>query len=443
MSKYTTEIRFLCESLTGHTESVGFSSVKDVIRDAVPIIFDFDFPLYDPTYKPVLCAKILRHYYTREICEETYGLWKLRLEDRLNTIMPYYNQLYKSALLEFNPFYDVDLTTNHAGSGTDTSSGEITGNTNRQNDSRLNVDETINENGTRIGENNEVITGENEKGIEHTGTIDDTGSKSHNVVNSGSSEDKITEHNEGVVENTQDKTNEYNEDSVGTNNGETASKNDTTTHSESDSNDTKWTLFSDTPQGGINGVDGIPQQGGDELFYLTTATKETDTLHSETDGEEHGTGSQISSDVSTAQGSGTSSENLTGKSEDSNDKTGSKVSVNDNVETDEYSDNNLRTYDEKNEEIGKSSETKNGGFSEVNTNDRGRSNVEVGSNNETVNDIRMDNRISTTTDEYLQRVSGKSGGISYSAMLMEYRETFINIDEMIIEELHDLFFGLW
>ena len=40
--------------------------------------------------------------------------------------MPYYNQLYKSALLEFNPFYDVDVTRSHEGSGS--SQGSTTGN---------------------------------------------------------------------------------------------------------------------------------------------------------------------------------------------------------------------------------------------------------------------------------------------------------------------------
>ena len=50
------------------------------------------------------------HYYTREICEETVGLWKLRLCTKLNEIMPYYNQLYRSAAIDFNPLYDIEYT---------------------------------------------------------------------------------------------------------------------------------------------------------------------------------------------------------------------------------------------------------------------------------------------------------------------------------------------
>lgn len=121
MSKYTTEVRFICESEAGYTESQGYKKIDDIINVARPKIFDFDYPIYDTAYKPVLETKILKHFYTREICEETYGLWKLRLEDKLNIIMPYYNQLYNSELIQFNPLYDCDYTINHSGQGSGTS----------------------------------------------------------------------------------------------------------------------------------------------------------------------------------------------------------------------------------------------------------------------------------------------------------------------------------
>lgn len=110
MSKYTTEVRFIVESTAGLTESVGFNSVDEIIGKAVDKIFNFDFPIFDEKYRRPLCIKILRYYYTREICAETVGLWKLWLSNRLNEIMPYYNQLYTSELLEFNPLYDVEYT---------------------------------------------------------------------------------------------------------------------------------------------------------------------------------------------------------------------------------------------------------------------------------------------------------------------------------------------
>lgn len=118
MSKYTTEVRFICENSAGFSESEGADNVDSILDKCWNKVFNFNFPIFDENYRQVLCRKILKHYYTREIAHETVGRWKLALNAKLNEIMPYYNQLYKSELLEFNPFYDVDLTRSREGSGT-------------------------------------------------------------------------------------------------------------------------------------------------------------------------------------------------------------------------------------------------------------------------------------------------------------------------------------
>lgn len=167
MSKYTTEVRFLCESLTGHDESEDYASIDEIIEDALPIIFSFDFPIFDEEYREVLETKILRHYYTREIGCETYGLWKLRLQTKLNEIMPYYNKLYESELLKYDPLRDVDMTTQHTGQKTgertDISTGEDTNErstNNTVNETRVQNDERTNTfDGTRNTENSETNTG--------------------------------------------------------------------------------------------------------------------------------------------------------------------------------------------------------------------------------------------------------------------------------------------
>ena len=86
MSKYTTEVRYICESTAGLTDSVGFNSVDAVLDECVDKIFDFDYPIFDETYRRPLNKKILRNFYTREICAESVGLWKLYLQQRLNEI---------------------------------------------------------------------------------------------------------------------------------------------------------------------------------------------------------------------------------------------------------------------------------------------------------------------------------------------------------------------
>lgn len=133
MSKYTTEVRFICESVAGNSESVGGNGIDSVIQRAIPHIFDFDFPIFKAEYRNVLATKILKHYYTREIGYETYGLWKFKLGVRLNEIMPYFNQLYESTLLEFNPLLDVDYTRTHEGERNKEEQGKSVGASNNTN----------------------------------------------------------------------------------------------------------------------------------------------------------------------------------------------------------------------------------------------------------------------------------------------------------------------
>lgn len=113
MSKYTTEVRFICESYAGLSESTGQKSVNNIIKQAIPKVFDFDFPIFDEAYREVLCGKILKHYYLREIGLETVGAWKLMLDTKLNEIMPYYNQLYNSEKIKIDPMNDYKLTKNY------------------------------------------------------------------------------------------------------------------------------------------------------------------------------------------------------------------------------------------------------------------------------------------------------------------------------------------
>lgn len=138
MSNYTTEVRFICEQKSGLTESVGANSVDEIINQSWDKIFTSKCKFFDENYRKKLCCKILKHYYLREIGAETVGLWLLWMNTKLEEIMPYYNQLYSSAKLEFNPFYDVDLTRQHK--------RDYEGNTNTEDSGKR--DTTGNSNGT-------------------------------------------------------------------------------------------------------------------------------------------------------------------------------------------------------------------------------------------------------------------------------------------------------
>lgn len=132
MSKYTTEVRYICESYSGLDASVGLDDTDRVIETAAPKIFSFWFPIFDEAYRKPLEMKILRHYYTREISEETVGLWKLRLQAKLNDIMPYYNRVYEAELIKYDITQDVDITTDHKRETKGTNENESTGNSNER-----------------------------------------------------------------------------------------------------------------------------------------------------------------------------------------------------------------------------------------------------------------------------------------------------------------------
>ena len=279
MSKYTTEVRFICENKSGLEISGGSADVDSIIANSWNKIFTSKVPFFDEEYRSILCQKILKHYYLREICCETVGIWTLWMNTRLEEIMPYYNQLYESAKIKFNPMHNVDLTSKH----------------------ERNVEGTSKEDGTRTDNT--------------TGKRTLTGNRD--------------------TDNT----------SVGTRN---------TTNS---SDETKRDLYSDTPQGAITGLE--------NENYLTNARKITDNVN--------GTGNE---ETNTTEKSGTD-------------------------------------YSETEDTTGK------------------------------IDGVTSNTGKTNTTEDYLETIIGKQGTESFSSLLNEFRETFLNIDMKVIEEFNDLFFGLW
>lgn len=321
MSKYTTEVRYIVESLGGDNEAHGFEDVDKIIQAAIPKIFNFDFPIWDKDYRNVLCTKILRHFYTREIGCETYGLWKLRLETKLNEIMPYYNMLYKSGIEEFNPFINTDMVTGYEGK-----------------------------------QDNEGEQKHNE-GIK----TKDSGTDGY--------EETIGREREGVKHDVAQTTDKRTQDG--------------TTHSEekdhSEEKTSSQDKYSDTPQGGLNGVVSSD--------YLTNA--------------------RIIDGSKTADGSSS----VDGKTEQTSE--GSMDYIDDTTNRD--TENEARNSDRKTSKEGET--------------------TREGTNNSK----------NQTTEQYLMKVKGRQGvdiGKVYQT-LFEMRNTILNIDMMILNDLEPLFMQIW
>lgn len=352
MSKYTTELRWLCENyVENHRDELtdyDLNTVDGIINASRGYVFDFDYPIFDENYRGVLENKIIKHYYTREICAETVGRWKLFLNSRLNEIMPYYNKLYDSELLEFNPFYDADYT--KSGNKSGSQNGNEMGSTSKN----------------TIGTNTNTLTGSVTDGFES----DVSKSVSENTRSADSGSDERT------------KTGSTSSTDGGT---------DVTTVTDTPITD-RWEYYNDTPQGSVGNLA--------SLDYLTNARHITETGagSTKTDRLQHG-----------KTNSGTVSET---------DET-------------EYGKINTGTMSGT-ETIGKDEE-RNISKSETDTLNK----------SESVSGTNSLSKMYTNTGQYIEHVVGKMPGASYSRLLKEFRETLLNIDKDIIDELKDLFFGLW
>lgn len=98
------------------------------IKTLIDNNFDFqmtNYPIFDENYRETLNNNILHHYYENEIGFETAPLFRFYLNQKLNEIMPYYNELYKAQkkLIDDNLLLNnVNITEQLQGSNTTTTS---------------------------------------------------------------------------------------------------------------------------------------------------------------------------------------------------------------------------------------------------------------------------------------------------------------------------------
>lgn len=413
MSKYTTEVRFICEQYYGLDESKGYDDVDTIITNAANRIFE-NFPIFDEAYRLPLEKKILRHYYTREICAETVGLWKLWLNNRMNEIMPYYNMLYSSALLEFDPMHDIDYTVNHTGNDSSNEGLEVTseesGNVSYTKDTKTTTDDDATKTYNTQVANNETNT-------RTLNTKDTEGGTTERVYNT-------TESETGDITRTDNLTRNLTGNS--TLNRDTESNSTTDTTDNTDTSGTTWEYFNDTPQGGVDRIDVTGLSN-----YLTSAKKTTNT--SETDETIHSVNATTGSEDATS--TNTEAETNTGTVKEDRDL--------DRTHTGSVTDEIDKTLDR----TGTITDSKTGTSATTGTvgDNRDVSTVEHGTNvGETEKSSTSNSsKAITSTNAYVERITGKRNSLSYSELLIKFRQTFLNIDAMIIDELQDLFFNLW
>lgn len=108
LSKYTTTLRFICESSPEKKLEVieTFSDYK--LSDYLTPKQE-DLVINSNWSKEKLANKIIRHYYFREIGFETWGLFKHYAKIEMEKIMEHYLPLIYSRCIEYDPLINVDF----------------------------------------------------------------------------------------------------------------------------------------------------------------------------------------------------------------------------------------------------------------------------------------------------------------------------------------------
>jgi hypothetical protein len=87
------------------------------------------YPIFEDTYKPRLDGLIIDRYWNREIGVESVDMFQLAMRRKMNEIMPFYNQLYASTKIEYDPLSTIDLHTISASDSSQTNDNTGTNNT--------------------------------------------------------------------------------------------------------------------------------------------------------------------------------------------------------------------------------------------------------------------------------------------------------------------------
>lgn len=81
----------------------------------LPVLPDYEkinlayYPLFNEGYRKILNGKIIDEYFNQEISTETIDNFLLIIRKKMDQIMPYFNELYLSKQLEFDPLKTMDI----------------------------------------------------------------------------------------------------------------------------------------------------------------------------------------------------------------------------------------------------------------------------------------------------------------------------------------------
>jgi len=147
-------------------------SVSERIEKGRKLLFDFKYPIFDEAYRNVFETHFIRHFYMREIGFETEGLFKFQLETWLNIHMPYFNKLFESELIEYDPLINAKMDVSHTKKNDRNQSDKRTGTTAENEEKTIGstIDQTSHTTGTGSGTTDSDYTNKEDGTKKTTGT---------------------------------------------------------------------------------------------------------------------------------------------------------------------------------------------------------------------------------------------------------------------------------
>lgn len=211
-------------------------------------LFDFDYQFDDDNFKQEIEQALIDQFYFNEIGQETPDRFKHRFMTRFKRIIPYYNKLYNTTLLSYNPLVNYTIneglnqlseaTNNTENTGTSTTNQDgttitsNTGSTTSDTDSTNSTDttgNTLTTNNTQTATDGTTTSTANDKGNDYPDTgIAGATFLAEEKQSTGTSTNNSTSKNTGTV-NTD---NTSHSEGISSNSGSTTSKDDGTSTNE-------------------------------------------------------------------------------------------------------------------------------------------------------------------------------------------------------------------
>lgn len=422
MSQYTTQLRYILENPMWTDERLGLGN----------------YPIFDESYRANLNQKIKDFYYFEEIAYETPARFCFKLRQKMNLIMPYYNKLYQSELLKLEPFLNISVE-NELIEKVVTALKELS-NTTSEATKNITSDSEKNDTNTTTAiediNNNDI----NEKSLTNKSIVDI--SSESNLSNEMSENgDTITTYNSKVVD-TKDLSNEdsnKSESSTTQTSENSKSYNKYSEHSSVNSaeekGDTQKEVTSDTPNGLLDNfnMNSFKYADSARINNIDGNKKITESSDKTINGEILDSSNNSTNDTVSANSNHKESGTVTSDKSGHDDVSIKEHTVNTNVNESKKEKNTTDTsVTESSSNIFTSNKENN-----INSTGTINSSDKINELNNLINEVihNLDN----DTNKNLTSHQKGFTGVSMSRMLIEFRETFLNIDMMIIEELKDLF----